>query len=45
MNPEPCFQSGPGVSVDANKMVLCLLFTKSSPPLGGLAQNKKYGQL
>ena len=35
MNPEPGFQSGPGDSVDADKMASCLLDTKSSPPRGG----------
>jgi len=35
MNPEPGFQSGPGDSVDADKISPCLLVTKSSPPSGG----------
>jgi hypothetical protein len=35
MNPEPCFQPGPGDSTDANWMEPCLLVAKSSPPRGG----------
>jgi len=42
MNPEPGFQSGPGDSVDADKMASCLIVTKSSPPLGGGSENQLY---
>ena len=37
-NPEPGFQSGPGDSVDADKMAPCLLVIKSSPPSGGIRE-------
>jgi len=42
MNPEPGSQSGPGDSVDADKMASCLLVTKSSPPSGGGAQKNDW---
>ena len=34
MNPEPCFQFGPGDFVDADYMAPCPLVAKSSPFVG-----------
>ena len=41
INPEPGFQSGPGGSIDADKMAPCLLVTKPSPSLGRSSEKKK----
>ena len=43
INPEPGFQSGPGGSIDADKMAPCLLVTKPSPSLGRSSEKKKKG--